>query len=121
VLDIGEVAKRSGVRPSTLRYYEEMGLLAPAGRAGGRRQYDEPVLRRLHVIAVAKHAGFTIAEIRELVIGPGHATARLDLTRRKLAEVNARIARAEAMRALLEESLRCDCEVLEDCPAIRMC
>jgi len=118
VLDIGDVAKRAGVPPSTLRYYEDMGLLASAARAGGRRQYEEPILRRLHVIAVAKHAGFTIAEIRELVSGPGHATARLDLTRRRLAEVNARIARAEAMRALLEESLRCDCESLEECPAI---
>ena len=121
MLDIGEVARRSGVRPSTLRYYEEMGLLASMARAGGRRQYEEPVLRRLHVIAVAKQAGFTIAEVRELLTGPGHATARRDLTRRKIEEVNARIAQAEAMRAMLEAGLRCDCEVLEDCPTIAGC
>lgn len=107
--------------PSTLRYYEEMGLVASVARVGGRRQFDESALRRLHVIAVAKQTGFTIAEIRELVTGPGHARARLDLTHRKLAEVNARIARAEAMRTLLEKSLRCDCESLEECPAISGC
>jgi DNA-binding transcriptional MerR regulator len=120
VLDIGDVARRAGVRPSTLRYYEDVGLLTSAGRAGGRRQYDEAVLGRLDVIAFAKDAGFTLAEIRDLLSGPGHATAgRHALTRRKLDEVNAHIRRAEAMRSLLEASLACHCEALEECPAIR--
>ena len=119
MLDIGDVARRSGVRPSTLRYYEELGLLAATERAGGRRQYDERVLRRLEVIAFAKESGFTLGEIGDLLSGPGHATeGRLALTRRKLDEVNARIARAEAMRALLEASLACDCQALEECPAV---
>ena len=119
MLDIGEAARRAGLRPSTLRYYEELGLVAAPSRAGGRRQFDESVLRRLEVIAFAKESGFTLAEVVELLSGSGHATAgRHDLTRRKLAEVDARIARAQAMRALLEASLACDCEVLEDCPAI---
>ena len=119
MLDIGDVARQAGVRPSTLRYYEELGLLTSTQRAGGRRQYDDAVLRRLDVIAFAKESGFTLGEIRDLLSGPGHATeGRHALTRRKLAEVNARIARAEAMRALLEASLACDCRALEECPAL---
>ena len=114
MLDIGDVARRAGVPPSTLRYYEELGLLTSTSRAGGRRQYDENVLRRLDVIAFAKESGFTLAEIRGLLSG----AVRYALTRRKLDEVNARIARAEAMRALLEASLTCDCRALDDCPAI---
>ena len=119
MLDIGDVARHAGIRPSTLRYYEELGLLAPANRAGGRRQYDENVLRRLEVIAFAKEAGFTLGQIGDLLSGPAHATeGRHALTRRKLEEVNARIARAEAMRTLLEASLACDCRALEECPAV---
>jgi DNA-binding transcriptional MerR regulator len=114
MLDIADVAREAGVRPSTLRYYEEEGLVASTSRSGGRRQYDEGVLRRLGVIAFAKESGFTLAEIRALLSGPD----RLALTRRKLDEVNARIARAEAMRGLLEASLACDCRALDDCPAI---
>ena len=122
MLDIGEVARRAAVRPSALRYYEELGLLASPSRTAGRRQYDESVLRRLRVIALAKEAGFTLADIRELLSGPGHATTRRHaLTRRKLDEVNARIARAEAMRSRLEASLACDCQVLEECPVVAGC
>ncbi len=119
MLDIGDVARRAGVRPSTLRYYEELGLVSSSSRAGGRRQYDEEVLRRLDVIAFAKESGFTLAEIRDLLSGPGHAgDGRLALTRRKLDDVNARIARAQNMRDLLEASLACDCDSLETCPAV---
>ena len=122
MLDIAEVARRAGVRPSTLRYYEDLGLLSSASRAAGRRQYDESVLRRLHVIRLAKQTGFTLAEVCDLLSGPGHATARRHaLTRRKLEEVNARIARAEAMREMLEASLACDCVELEGCPAVTGC
>jgi DNA-binding transcriptional MerR regulator len=64
------VARRAGVRPSALRYYEELGLITASSRAGGRRQYDDGVLRRLHVIAFAKESGFTLAEIRALLSAP---------------------------------------------------
>ncbi len=120
MLDIGEVARQAGVRPSTLRYYEDLGLLTSASRAGGRRQYDESVLRRLDVVAFAKESGFTLGEIRGLLSGPGHATdGRHALTRRKLDEVDARIARAQVMRSLLQAWLECDCEALDSCPAVQ--
>jgi len=70
---IGEVARRAGVRPSALRYYERIGVLPLPGRENGRRQYDEEVLRevlgRLAIVRVAQQAGFTIAEIRTLLDG----------------------------------------------------
>lgn len=118
MLSIGEVAEKSGLRPSALRYYEEAGLLAPSERVSGRRHYDASVLDRLRVISCAQSAGFTIAEIRELIQGQdGAQGAWRDLAERKLAEVNALIDKAQATRRLLEDSLQCACESLEECSA----
>ncbi len=118
MLSISEVSASTGLRPSALRYYEEAGVLRPAARVSGRRHYDDTVLKRLAVIACAQEAGFTIAEIRELLAGDddGPAPWRA-LVERKLAEVDAVIQKAQATRRLLEESLRCHC-VLEDCTAV---
>src|SRR5258708_31920048 len=68
-LSIGEVARRARVRPSALRYYEKVGLVAPPPREHGRRRYAPSVFQALAVIAAAKRAGFTIAEMRRLVAG----------------------------------------------------
>ncbi|HIE5096503.1 MerR family transcriptional regulator [Stenotrophomonas maltophilia] len=62
-LDIGEVVKRSGVPASTLRYYEQLGLLRPLGRRGQRRQYDEEVLERLALIGLGQAAGLSLQQI----------------------------------------------------------
>nr|WP_197062191.1 MULTISPECIES: helix-turn-helix domain-containing protein [unclassified Serratia (in: enterobacteria)] len=62
-MDIGEVAQQSGVTPSTLRYYEEIGLIASVGRHGLRRQFKVDVLLRLSLIALGKSAGFSLVEI----------------------------------------------------------
>ena len=63
ILDIGEVAERSGVPPLTLRYYEEIGLIRYLGRHGLRRQFDADVLLKLSVIDIGKKAGFSLTEI----------------------------------------------------------
>ncbi|MDP8936798.1 MAG: MerR family transcriptional regulator [Actinomycetota bacterium] len=119
MLSIGEVAERTGLRASALRYYEEAGLIEPAGRVSGRRHYDPAVLDRLQVIACAQDAGFTIAEVRELLGGTDEPPARWRaLAERKLVEVDAVIQKAEATRRLLEESLRCNCVALEDCATV---
>jgi MerR family transcriptional regulator, redox-sensitive transcriptional activator SoxR len=119
MLSISEVAKRSGLRPSALRYYEEVGLIAPAARISSRRHYDASVLDRLAVIACAQQAGFTIAEVRELLADGDEPSARWrSLAERKLAEVDAVIEKAQAVRRLLEESLRCDCVALEQCATV---
>lgn len=121
-LTIGEVAKRAGMRTSALRYYEEVGVLPPAERISGQRRYDEAVLARLAVVQLAQEVGFSVAEIRSLVDGfadTGVASARWqELARRKLAEVDALIRRAEHMKQLLEESLSCGCLTLDACQLV---
>jgi MerR family redox-sensitive transcriptional activator SoxR len=121
-MTIGEVAQRAGVRASAIRYYEEVGVLPPAARVSGQRRYDEAVLARLAVVKVAREVGFTIAEIRALVDGfdeTGVPSERWrDLARDKLTEVEALLARAEQMRRLLEESLRCGCVTLDTCALV---
>jgi len=118
-LSIGEVAERTGLRPSALRYYEQAGLIAPVARVSGHRHYDAGVLDRLRVVACAQDAGFTVAEIRELLAGADKPPARWRaLAERKLVEVDEVIAKAQATRRLLEESLRCDCVALDECAAV---
>ncbi|HEY9216442.1 MAG TPA: MerR family transcriptional regulator, partial [Phenylobacterium sp.] len=65
-LDIADVCKRAGLPASTLRFYEAKGLIAPVGRHGLRRLYDEAVLERLALIALGRLAGFTLDEIGEM-------------------------------------------------------
>src|SRR5207253_5860427 len=68
-LRIGEVARRSGLRASAIRYYEDLKLIAPSARRGGSRRYNESALERLALIEFAKEAGFTLTEIRRLIAG----------------------------------------------------
>jgi len=66
-LSIGELARQSGTRASALRYYESLGLLPPADREGGRRYWPAATLRRIALIKMSQRAGFTLAEIRQLL------------------------------------------------------
>ncbi len=119
MLSIGEVAKRTGLRPSALRYYEEVGLISPAARVSGRRHYQPSVLDRLAVIACAQQAGFTISEVGQLLAGEDEPSARWRaLAEQKLREVDTIIEKAEATRRVLEKSLRCNCVVLEECARV---
>jgi MerR family transcriptional regulator, redox-sensitive transcriptional activator SoxR len=114
---IGEVARRAGVRPSALRYYERVGVLPSPGRENGRRRYGGEALRealdRLAVVRVAQRAGFTIAEIRTLLDGFSEDTPPSErwrvLAQDKLPEVEALVERALGMKDLLERGLRCEC------------
>ena len=121
-MSIGEVGRRAGMAPSAIRYYERLGLLPAPSREGGKRRYDATVLEWLSLIALAREAGFTMAEIKQLVAGftPGtRPAARWEaLATRKLAEVDALVARAERMRAVLRVALDCGCFRLEDCAAL---
>lgn len=118
-MSIGEVAQRAGVAASAIRYYESLGLLPAPARAGGKRRYDETVLSWLALVALAREAGFTMTETRQLVAGfePGTPPAARwrALATRKLAEIEAQVARAARMRLLLKRALACGCLNLEDC------
>jgi MerR family redox-sensitive transcriptional activator SoxR len=118
-LSIGEVARRAGLRPSALRYYEQVGLLAPQLRANGRRCYDPDVLNTLALIAYAKGAGFTIADTRQLLRGfeaqvPAPERWRT-IAERKEQELDALIARAQEMKQSLQRVLHCRCNSVRQC------
>ncbi len=119
-LTISEVARRAGLRPSAIRYYESIKLLPAPRRVSGRRRYDGSVLQRLAVIQLAQQAGFTIGEITGLFADFMPDTPAWErwqaLATQKLAEVNALIQRAQQMKRLLEEGLlQCRCLTLEEC------
>jgi MerR family redox-sensitive transcriptional activator SoxR len=116
---IGEVARRCGLTPSTLRYYEREGLLPPPPRSANRRAYDPRVMGRIRIIQLARGAGFSIAETRQFVTGcPGGRipSARWQATaQRKLQEMDALIATAARMKRLLKSSFKCGCLTIEEC------
>ena len=116
---IGQVAERAGIAASAVRYYEAEGLLPKAARLNGRRVYEASILGRLKLIEAAKSAGFTVAEIRQLVRGFGRSVPPgkrwRDLADAKRAELEDRIAEAERMKLVLEALTRCACPTFEDC------
>ncbi|HEX6747419.1 MAG TPA: MerR family transcriptional regulator [Longimicrobium sp.] len=118
-IPIGEVARRTGVRASALRYYEEAGLLPPARRAGGRRMYPADVVRRIRLLRFAQRAGFTLAEIRTLFHGFDSAVAPGErwnaLARAKIDELDDLIARATQMKRGLEMGMACGCASFDEC------
>jgi MerR family transcriptional regulator, redox-sensitive transcriptional activator SoxR len=119
ILTIGEAAELAGIRTSAIRYYERVGLIPHPERVSGQRRYEEGVVRRLELIAVAKEAGFTLGEVRTLLDSadrgdPAHRQLRA-LAERKLPEVDALIERAQAVREWLTTASDCNCKSLEDC------
>ena len=111
---IGELAKRTGLAPSAIRFYEEQRLLPTARRLSGRRDFDATALTQLTVVQLAKDAGFTLAEVRSLLNEFGKNRWR-SLAERKLVEVRAAAARLRQMTLLLEKLLRCDCPDIDFC------
>ena len=118
-MTIGEVAKRTGLRTSALRYYEDAGVLPPPRRVNGRRLYGEEAVRVVEVLRFAQRAGFTLDEIRTLFHGFGADTPlneRWDsLAKAKVAELDALIERAARMKQAILAGLGCGCVRVEDC------
>lgn len=113
-LTIGEVARRAGVAGSTLRYYERLGLIAPAGRSGSGRYYRPEVLTRLRIIDYFQQAGCTLGEIADLLASDRdwHGLARA-----KRAELDRRVRALEEAQQLIDDALACGCADLEGCSA----
>jgi MerR family redox-sensitive transcriptional activator SoxR len=120
LVPIGELARRTGVATSALRYYERVGLLSPAGRAGGRRHYQPSSAERVALIRLCQDAGFTLAEIGRLLAAwdrGGRDWGRL--AERKTAELDARIADARRAKKLINHALECPHRDLLACPNFR--
>ena len=116
-MPIGEVAERAGMSTSRIRYYEARGLLPEPERVGGKRRYDEDVVRRLAIIDAAQRVGFTLEEIRDLLGSRDElAHERLrQLALLKLPELDDLIARATTVRRALRICSRCSCETIDMC------
>jgi len=119
-LSIGEVVSRTGKAASTIRYYEEIGLIPPPDRVSGRRRYQPDIVRTLSVVDIGQRAGMSLEEIRLLLDASpvDHlAIERLrEVAERKLPELREAIARAELVRGWLEDAADCRCPALDDCP-----
>ena len=119
-LAIGELARRAGTAPSALRYYERLGLLPPAERAGGKRHYPPASAERLALIRLYQDAGFTLKEIRQLLAARSRRRASwTPLAERKIAELDARIAEAQRAKKLLKHALDCRHHDILTCPNFR--
>jgi len=118
-MTIGKVARQAGVRTSTLRYYEEIGLLPPPARVNGQRRYDSNVFQTLALIHIAQQAGFTVAEIQLLLDSilkePRPSLEWQALAQQKLEEIENRLSAVQSMKRLLQEVLRCDYPKLVEC------
>lgn len=120
LLSIGAVAQLTGRRPSSIRYYEQIGVLPPPARIGGRRMYSPAAVRTLAMIETGQRAGLALDEIRALLSAPpgNKATIKLfrELADRKLPQITALIERSELVRDWLECAARCECPDLDECP-----
>ena len=116
---ISEIANQVGLRPSAIRYYEQIGILPPAHRVSGQRRYDVTALHRLIVIQRARQTGFKLTEIKQLFFGFRAGTPPSvrwqKLKKRKIVELDAMLEHIRTMRDLLDEQGKCRCTALEEC------
>jgi len=121
MLSIGTLAKRTGTKVQTVRYYEQIGLMPEPGRTeGGQRRYGDVELDRLAFIRHSRQLGFSLEAIRELLDlsdSPERSCAQVDaVAQKQLCEVEARIARLEALRVELQRMIgECSANRVADC------
>ena len=115
-LDIGDVARRAGLSPSTLRFYEDKGLIAPNGRCGLRRVYPASVLQRLALISLGRAAGFSLGEMATML--PHGSKPKIDKTKlaAKVAEIDSLIRKLSTARRGLQHALECEAPDFMACP-----
>jgi MerR family redox-sensitive transcriptional activator SoxR len=118
---VGRVAKRSGVKVSTLHFYEQKGLIYSTRNAGNQRRYKADVLRRVSVIKAAQKMGISLASIKEAFESLPNQRTPTQKDWEKLssgwqAELNARIAYMERLRDSLTGCIGCGCLSMKNCP-----
>lgn len=118
-MDITEVTRRSGMPASTLRFYEEKGLIRSIGRHGLRRLFDPGVVERLALIALGRSAGFTLDEIARLFGPNGRPRIDRKMLAAKADELDATIRKLSAMRKSLRHAAACPAPSHMECPVFR--
>lgn len=123
-MNIGEAARRTGVPAKTIRYYESIGLIAPAGRSeSGYRRYDAREVETLRFVQRARSLGFSIAQVGELLaLWHDRRRASADvkaMARDQLTAIDRKIAELEGLRDTLEHLIaRCHGDARPDCPIL---
>jgi len=118
-MDINEVARASGVPASTLRYYEEKGLIASVGRRGLRRTFEPRVVERLALIALGRAAGFSLEDIARVFAPDGRPKIDRQLLAGKADELDRTIRKLSAMRDGLRHAAACPAPSHMECPTFR--
>ena len=118
-MDIAEVAKRSGVPASTLRYFEEKGLIRSVGRQGLRRVFNANVLEQLALIALGRSAGFSLDEIVGMLGMDGRPQIDRELLAAKAEDLDSAIRKLSAMRDGLRHAAVCSAPSHMECPTFR--
>lgn len=118
-MDIAQVAKRSGLPASTLRYYEEKGLIASIGRQGLRRDFAPAVLDQLALVALGRAAGFSLDEIRTMFSPEGKPSIDRGMLAAKADEIDGVVRRLEAMSSGLRHAAVCPAPSHAQCPTFQ--
>jgi DNA-binding transcriptional MerR regulator len=118
-LDIGEVSKRTGIPASTLRYYEEVGLIKSTGRRGLRRQFGPETLVQLSFIALGRSSGFSLQEISGMIGKDGKPNLSRTDFHKKAQEVDLEIKKMNVMRKTLRHIADCPARSHMECPTFR--
>ena len=118
-MDIAEVARKSGVPASTLRFYEEKGLIRSTGRLGLRRTFAPEVLERLSLISLGSAAGFSLGEIARMFAADGRPRIDRQALMAKARELDATIRKLVAMRRGLRHAAACPAPSHMECPTFR--
>ncbi|GGD87414.1 MerR family transcriptional regulator [Aureimonas endophytica] len=123
-LTIGEASKACGIKVPTIRYYEQIGLLATARSDGGRRLFDEGDLRRLRFIRHARELGFEIEPIRQLLTLSDRPESPCEgadeIARAHLADIDHKIARLSALRVEIARMADCTHGSVDTCRVIEV-
>jgi DNA-binding transcriptional MerR regulator len=118
-LDIGDVAERTGIRPSALRYYEEIGLISSVTRHGLRRQFAPEVVLQLKLVTLAKTAGFALEEIAGMFGKGGEPDLPRAAFHQKADAIDRQIAELTALSSLLRHIADCPAPSHMECPTFR--
>ncbi len=118
-MDIVEVARRTGVPASTLRFYEEKGLIASIGRRGLRRLFEPRVMEQLALISLWRSAGFSLDEIALMFSPDGRPRIDRRMLLAKAAELDATIGKLTGMRDGLRHAAACRAASHMECPTFR--
>lgn len=119
IVPIGSIAQDSGVTVATLRHYDQMGLIEPILRVGGKRRFTPDTVGRVNFIRRAQRAGFQLDEIKQLL--DDRERRWPDVVQEKLQELHQRRRELDAVIDMLEQISECGCAVVADCSRLDQC